>query len=73
MIQFRTQRMATSVVNRILAVHAGLPPAQEAGAPSAPAALPEGDALDARINAPKPATDASPQDAAGIALGGLAK
>jgi hypothetical protein len=73
MIQFRTQRMATSVTNRILAIHAGLPPRPEAGAPSAPAALPESDVLDAQLNAPKLGTDASPQDAAGIALGPLAK
>jgi hypothetical protein len=72
MIQFRTQRVATSVVNRILAVHAGLPPRPDAAAaPSAPAPLPEGEALDARLNAPKAPADADPQTASAVALGGI--
>lgn len=73
MIPFRTQRMATSVTNRILAIHAGLPPRVEPGAPAAPDRLPEGDSLDARINSPKPPVDATPQEADALALAPLAK
>jgi hypothetical protein len=72
-IPFRTQRLATSVTNRILAIHAGLPPRAEAGAPNEPEPLEEGAEVDARINAPKGPTDADPGTAAGIALGPLAK
>lgn len=73
MIPFRTQRLATSVVNRILAIHAGLPPRAQVGEPAAPEPLAEGSELDARIAAPKPATDASPEAAEAIALSPLAK
>jgi hypothetical protein len=72
-IPFRTQRVATSVVNRILNIRDGLEPVPSAGAPSAPDPLPEAAELDARIAAPKAPVDADPQTAAGIALGPLAK
>jgi hypothetical protein len=71
-IPFRTQRLATSVTNRILAIHAGLPPRAEAGAPNAPEPLGEGADVQARINAPKAPADADPATAAGIALEPLA-
>ena len=67
-IPFRTQRLATSVTNRILQIHAGLPPRSEVGAPAAPDHLAEGDALDARINAPRDSVDADPGTATAIAL-----
>ena len=68
MIPFRTQRLATSVTNRILNIYAGLPPPIAQGAPAAPEPLPEGAALDAAIQQPKPAVDADPATAAQIAL-----
>ena len=73
MIPFRTQRLATSVTNRILQIHAGLPPRVEPGAPAAPEPSPEGEALDQKFNAPKPGTDADPQAADAITLSPLAK
>jgi len=75
MIQFRTQRMATSVVNRILNLYNGplKPETTEPGAPDAPAALPEGDALTRSMASPKPPTDATPAAAEEIALSPLVK
>lgn len=61
------------MVNRILNIRDGLEPLPSAGVPSAPEPLAEGSELDARIAAPKPATDASPEAAEAIALSPLAK
>ena len=72
-IPFRTQRMATSVVNRILDVYDGLAPAPGSGTPAAPLPIPEGDALEQQIAAPKPAVDADPQTAEQIALASIIK
>lgn len=66
MIPFRTQRLATSVTNRILNVYDGLPPRVQPGAPAAPEPLAEGAELDATIAAPKPPVDADPQTADAI-------
>jgi hypothetical protein len=73
MIPFRTQRMATSVVNRLLNFYHGLPPETQPGPPAAPDPQPAGQALDAQFSAPKGATDADPQTAEQIALEPLAK
>jgi len=73
MIPFRTQRLATSVTNRLLNIHAGLPPRVEPGEPAAPEPSPEGQELDQKLNAPKGGTDADPADANAIALSPLAK
>lgn len=70
MIPFRTQRVATSVTNRILNVYRGLPPRQDGGELSAPAPLEEGAAVDQRLNAPKAPVDADPQTAEAVAIGG---
>jgi hypothetical protein len=72
-IPFRTQRLATSVTNRIRAIYAGLPPRAEEGAPNAPEPLPEGANLQARIDAPKAPTDADPGTASAVALDPLLK
>ncbi len=73
MIPFRTQRLATSVTNRILNIYHGLPPKAEAGDANAPEPNPEGTLVDQRIYAPKEPTDAAPQDANAIALAPLLK
>lgn len=73
MIPFRTQRMASSVVNRILDVYEGIAPAASSGAPAAPGIVTEGAELTAKLAEPKPAVDAEPAAAAAIALGPLAK
>lgn len=71
MIPFRTQRLATSVVNRIMNVYEGLQPKTQPGVPAAPA--PMGGELDVALGAPKPAVDAAPDTAEAIALSGLVK
>lgn len=73
MIPFRRQRVATSVVNRILNVYNHDLPPPALGNPSAPEPLPEGAQLEAQIAAPKPPTDADPQTASAVALGPLLK
>ena len=73
MIPFRTQRLATSVTNRILNIYAGLPPKAEPGEPNAPTPNPEGALVDQRIYAPKAPVDASPSDANAIGLAPLIK
>lgn len=72
-IPFRTQRLATSVVNRILQIHAGLPPRDTPGMQNAPGPLPEGGALEQELGAPKPAVDADPAAANAIALSPLTR
>jgi hypothetical protein len=72
-IAFRTQRVATSVVNRILNVAEGIFPKPTPGQLNAPGALPEGAQLDAQIGTPKAPVDADPNTASAIALGPLAK
>lgn len=71
MIPFRTQRLATSVVNRILNVYEGVAPKAAQGAPAAPAGM--GGELEAVLQAPKPPVDADPATAEAIALSPLAK
>jgi len=71
MIPFRTQRLATSVVNRILDVYDGLPPRVPPGAPAAPDPLPAGPALEQKLGAPQSPVDADPQTANAIALAPL--
>jgi len=74
MIPFRTQRLATSVVNRILDIDAGLPPITAApGIVAAPEPLQTGEDLDAKLAQPSAPVDADPQTAQDIALaaGGL--
>lgn len=73
MIPFRTQRMATSVVNRILDVYEGHVKTTAPGEPAAPAALLQGAELDSKINQQQPPVDADPQTAQQIALAPLAK
>ena len=73
MIQFRTQRLATSVVNRILNVHQGLPQRVTPGLPSSPEPLPQTEVLDAKLAKQKPPVDADQQTTEAVALsaGGL--
>lgn len=72
MIPFRTQRLATTVTNRILDLAENLKaPAPAAGAPAAPEPLVEGAELAAKIAAPKSEVDADPGTAAEIALSSL--
>lgn len=73
MIPFRTQRLATSVVNRILNVRDGINPQPAAGAPAAPNTVLQEQELAARVGAPKPAVDAAPETAEAIALAPLAQ
>lgn len=73
MIPFRTQRMATSVVNRILDVYDGHIATPPPGEPAAPTPLLEGQQLQKQIEAPKAPVDATPENAEQIALQGLAK
>ena len=73
MIPFRTQRVATSVTNRILNIYAGLPPKPTPAEPSAPVPTPGGQELAAQLAAPKAPVDASPQDANAIGLAPLLK
>lgn len=54
MIPFRRQRLATSVVNRILNLYDELPRPQSLGDPAAPGPVPGGQQLDARLAAPTP-------------------
>lgn len=69
MIPFRTQRLATSVVNRILDVYDGLPPRPGPGMLAAPDPLPQGAQLDAQLQAPAAPSEApDDQTAAAIAL-----
>lgn len=72
-IQFRRQRVATSVVNRILNVADGIFPKPAPGMLNAPDALPEGAQLEAQLAAPKAPVDADAQTANAVALGPLAK
>lgn len=71
MIPFRTQRIATSVVNRILNVADGLQPVAQPGELAAPDPLPAANELEARLNAPKAPVDAPPAVAEDIALTSL--
>lgn len=73
MIPFRTQRMATSVVNRILDVYDGHIKTVTPGEPAAPMPLLEGAKLDGKIDQAQPPVDADPQTAQQIALAPLAK
>lgn len=73
MIPFRTQRMATSVVNRILDVYDGHIKAVAPGEPAAPAPLLEGMKLTDKIDQAQPPVDADSQTAQQIALAPLAK
>ncbi len=73
MIPFRTQRLATSVVNRIMNVYAGINPPPQSGAPSAPEAPALGAPLDAALTSRQAPVDASPDTAEDVSLtaGGL--
>jgi hypothetical protein len=73
MIPFRTQRLATSVTNRIMNIYDGVFPKAKPGAPAAPDSQLASAELAARMNAPKPPVDAPPQTAADIALAPLMK
>lgn len=72
-IAFRTQRVATSVVNRILNVADGIFPKPAPGVVNAPTELPADQQLAAQLAAPKAPVDADPNTASAIALGPLAK
>ena len=73
MIQFRTQRLATSVVNRIMNIHDNLPQRAKPGVPSVPEPLPQNVAIDAKLEQQNPQVDADAQTADAVALsaGGL--
>ena len=71
MIPFRTQRLATSVTNRILNVYDGIFPKGKPGAPAAPDSQLANAELAAHMAAPKPPVDAPQQTAADIALAPL--
>lgn len=72
-IPFRTQRLATSVTNRILQIYHGLPPRDVPGMPNAPGPLPEGGQLEASLQTPKEPVDADPGTANAIALSPLTR
>ncbi|HET7135188.1 MAG TPA: hypothetical protein VFJ25_04655 [Casimicrobiaceae bacterium] len=75
MIQFPKLHIATSVTNRILNVADEIArhrrPSTKAAAASAPDQVPEGQALDAAIYAPKAPADADSQTADAIATAPL--
>lgn len=73
MIPFRRQRLATSVVNRILDIYEGLQPPTQPGMPAVPTPLPEGQLIDQKLNQPVAPSTADSQTADAIALkqGGL--
>lgn len=73
MIPFRTQRLATSVVNRILNVADGVFPKSTPGMPAAPDGRLANAELAAHMSAPKPPVDAPQQTAADIAIAPLVK
>lgn len=73
MIPFRTQRLATSVVNRILNVADGVFPQPKPGAPAAPDSQLAAAELSARMSAPKPPVDAPAGTVEAVALAPLAK
>ena len=74
MIPFRTQRLATSVVNRIIDVYDGMQPKPaEGGMPAAPDPLATGAVLDAKMAAPKAPVDADNATAQDIALAPIQK
>jgi hypothetical protein len=68
MIPFRTQRLATSVVNRILMVARGIEPMSSQGSQAAPEPIPGGDAIDAGLQQPTQPVDAAPELAEEVAL-----
>jgi hypothetical protein len=69
MIPFRTQRLATSVVNRILNVYDGLPPRPTRPVPATPDPLPDAQAIEARLTqAQATPVDAAPNLAQEISL-----
>lgn len=71
MIPFRTQRLATSVVNRIMNVYEGIERRSKPGMPAAPA--PMGGELEAALAAPKPPVDADTATTEAVTLGPLLK
>lgn len=74
MIPFPQYHIATSVVNRILNVHAELKNARNGfvpPAPNTPEPLPSGPELDRMLLAPVPPVDATPQVAQQVALNPL--
>lgn len=71
MIPFRKQRLATSVVNRILNVADGIAPRGAEGAPAAPEPLASGAELEAQMAAPKPPVSADPETTEAVALAPL--
>jgi hypothetical protein len=73
MIPFRTQRLATSVVNRIMNVADGVFPKSAPGMPAAPDTSIANAELAANANEPKGPVDASQQTAAEIALAPLVR
>lgn len=68
MIPFRTQRLATSVVNRILDIYDGLPPRVSPGMPAAPEPSSSGAQLEQQLQQPQPPVDAAPDIAQAIAI-----
>lgn len=70
-IPFRTQRLATSVVNRIMNVHDGINPPAPPGMPNAPDTGGPAAELAATVGAPKAPVDASPGTAEAVALAPL--
>lgn len=73
MIPFRTQRLATSVTNRIMNVYDGVFPKANPGTPAAPDSQLASAELAARMSAPKAPVDAPQQTAEEIALAPLVK
>lgn len=71
MIPFRRQRLATSVVNRIMNMADGLAPAEALGAPAAPDTTGPQAELAANVTAPKAPVDAPQETAEAIALAPL--
>jgi len=74
MIPFRTQRLATTVVNRILDLHEGIARPAEPGTPAAPSPLPQGLLIEQRLATPPAPVDAPDQataDEVALTSGGL--
>lgn len=73
MIKFPRVHIATSVVNRILAIAEGMDSLPSTGIPSTPEPLAEGDALDKALNTPPPPASADAETTKEIVLADLLK